>query len=136
MPEVVQQIVEDSEAGAYRPGSRAGGIPGQSYARLPQRLGVVLRQAGASDVRIGLDHEIGVVEIVRAAVGHFVPAVGPFVPNPETDSQIRPQLDFILDVLSYFSRAESHGDRVSHQNRLARLVLEECQHGRVRHGAR
>src|SRR5207249_2843191 len=44
--EIILKIVVDSKAGPNRPGSRAGGIPGQTDARLQQQFGMIHRQAG------------------------------------------------------------------------------------------
>src|SRR5439155_4075104 len=61
--EVIDQIVVDSKGGPHRPASLARRIPGQAYPRLQQKLCVVLIEAGFTDARIGLDHEVGVIAI-------------------------------------------------------------------------
>src|SRR2546422_7319864 len=43
------------------------GVPGQAHSGLQQQLGVVLIEAGPADARIGLDHEVGIIEVVRTS---------------------------------------------------------------------
>src|SRR5207248_9707088 len=89
---VIDQIVVDSEAGPHGPGSPAGWIPSQAHAWLQQVRSIVLRQArigGAltilvKAVRIGLDDEARIIEIVGSAAMRFVPAVGQLISQDQT----------------------------------------------------
>ena len=125
----------DSEAGPHGPGSPAAWVPGNAHARLQQEFGVVRLQAGIADVRISLNHEIGVVEIVGAPAKRFIPPVGHLVPQPQTQSKIPKQLDFILDIPGCFERSVSKPRRIPRHDRLRRHVLQKCQHARIGHVA-
>ena len=92
----------DSEARPHGPSSPSVRVPSHAHPWLQQEFGIVRLQAGIADVRIGLDDEAGVIEIVRTAARLLIPAVGHFVPQPQTQVEIPPQRDFILYVPSSF----------------------------------
>jgi len=84
---------------------------------------VVLIEARAADARIGLDHEVGIIEIVRTPARHLVPAVGHLVSQPQAQVEIRPQLDVILEIPGAFRRAVAQRGRIPHHDRLGRPIL-------------
>ena len=126
--EVIQEIVVDSEAGTHGPGSPAGRIPGKAHARLQQEFGVVLLEAGIANVGIGLDHEARVIEIVGTPAKRFIPAVGKLVPQPQTQVEITPQGDFVLDIPGSFPGTVANRNGIANQDRCGGLIQEKFGH--------
>src|SRR5206468_12672115 len=62
---------------------------------------------------------------------YFVPPIGHFVPQAQAQGEIRPQLHFILEIPGCFGRPVSQRDRIPDHVKLARDILEKCQHARI-----
>src|SRR5438034_2098569 len=77
--EIILEVVVDPKAGAHRPTSGAGWIPGQAYARLPERDGVVLDEHRLANEGLGEDEPSPVIGVISAATVDFIPSRGHLV---------------------------------------------------------
>src|SRR5712691_7987048 len=66
--------------------------------------------------------------LLRTPARHFIHPVGHLVSQTQTQREIGPQLDFILDIPGGFERPVAKRHRIPHHHSLARFILEKIQH--------
>src|SRR5438552_9255074 len=73
-------------------------IPCQSHARAEQKSSIVFRERGPSDSGSGQQDSVRTSNEVTGSMEPLVEAIGKFVPQTETQVQIRPQADGVLHI--------------------------------------
>src|SRR5687768_6416192 len=106
------------KTGPHRPSSCAAWVPGHAHARLPERSGVVLKERRMTNERLSEDDPVPIQVVIRSASVRFIPPRGHLLPQSQAQSQIRFELDFILDVPGGLRGAVKQWDRIWVHNKL------------------
>ena len=96
--QVILKIVVGSESRADGSVPFSERIPCQSHARAEQKSPIVFRERGPSDSRGGQQDSVRTSNEVTGSMEPLVEAIGKFVPQTETQVQIRPQADGVLHI--------------------------------------
>src|SRR6266699_1351946 len=91
-------VSRELKAGPHRPLSRTAGIPGQTNAGFPEHSGVIFKERRRADLRIRFDDPVRIVHVIGSVSVGLIPSARHLLPHAETQSEIRFELDFILDI--------------------------------------
>src|SRR5262249_15943760 len=96
--QVILKIIVRSESRSDGSLAFSERVPCQSHARAEQKSRIVLRERGPSDSRSGQQDSVRTGNVVTGSMKPLVEAIGEFVPQTETQVQIRTQADGVVHI--------------------------------------